>query len=231
MMKNKVIVPSEEKSKQPKPQLREKVTMHGAQSLSDKELIAVLLGSGTKECPVLNLADEVLQSLDSPQKHTQEIQFELIRGIGEGKSALIKAALELGRRFYGTHSTPVTCALDFIPLVRHYCDRNREHFLCASLNGANEVIDINVVSIGTVNKTIVHPREVFSEAINKHATSIIVCHNHPSGKLEASVHDIAITDKLQEASSIIGIALLDHIIITPNSFLSFKEEGLLREMP
>jgi DNA repair protein RadC len=113
------------------------------------------------------------------------------------------------------------------PLVRHYSDRKQEHFICLSLNGAHEVLAIRVVSIGILNKTIVHPREVFGDPISDRAAAIVVCHNHPSGQLEPSEEDIAITRRLSEAGELLGINLLDHLILSPRGgYYSFVESGI-----
>jgi DNA repair protein RadC len=114
-----------------------------------------------------------------------------------------------------------------LPLIRHYADRRQEHFLCVSLNGANEIIATRVVSVGLVNKTQVHPREVFADPITDRASAVIVAHNHPSGSLEPSKEDIDITGQLRSAGEILGIRLLDHVIFNSKGYYSFLEKGLI----
>ena len=126
-------------------------------------------------------------------------------------------------RKFGLHKMP-------IPLIQHFADRKQESFIVISLNGAHEVLAIRVVSIGLVNRTIVHPREVFADPIQDRAVAVIIAHNHPSGQLEPSDEDRNITRKLSEAGSIIGISVLDHLILSPNGgYLSFVESGLSLE--
>jgi DNA repair protein RadC len=114
-----------------------------------------------------------------------------------------------------------------LPLIRHFADRKQEHFICVSLNGANEIIATRVVSVGLVNKTQVHPREVFADPITDRASAVIVAHNHPSGSLEPSKEDIDITARLKSAGEILGIRLLDHVIFNSKGYYSFLEKGLI----
>jgi DNA repair protein RadC len=114
-----------------------------------------------------------------------------------------------------------------LPLIRHYADRKQEHFICVSLNGANEVIATRVVSVGLVNKTQVHPREVFADSITDRATAVIVAHNHPSGSLEPSREDFEITDRIKSPGEVLGIRLLDHIVFNQKGYYSFCEKGLV----
>lgn len=210
-----------------KPDIRERIQLKGPKSLSDHELIALLLRTGTKENPVLSLAKQVVTILENPNA---DIQFESLKhvdGMGESKAGTVIAALELGRRFSGTIHKRICNAADVFPLVQHYADRKQEQFLCVSLNGAHEVLGIRVVSVGILNKTIVHPREVFGDPITDRAAAIIVCHNHPSGQLEPSEEDRNITRRLSHAGELLGIALLDHLILSPRGgYFSFIEAGL-----
>ena len=116
---------------------------------------------------------------------------------------------------------------DLLPHVRHYADRKQEHFLCASINGANEILNIRVVSIGLIDRSPVHPREVFADALSDRASAVIVAHNHPSGSLQPSQSDVDITAQLKAAGVIVGIDLLDHIIFNRAGYFSFLEEGKL----
>ena len=118
---------------------------------------------------------------------------------------------------------------DVLPLIRHYADRKQEHFLCISLNGAKEVIATRTVSVGLVNKTQVHPREVFADPITDRASAVIVAHNHPSGALTPSKEDFEVTRQLKKAGETLGIRLLDHIIFNHNSYYNFLENGDFEE--
>ena len=114
-----------------------------------------------------------------------------------------------------------------MPYVKHYADRKQEHFLCATINGANEILNIRVVSIGLIDRTPVHPREVFAEALSDRASAIIVAHNHPAGSLEPSTYDVEVTKQLKAAGVVMGITLLDHIIFNRTGYVSFLESGRL----
>jgi DNA repair protein RadC len=121
----------------------------------------------------------------------------------------------------------ITKPEDILPLIAEYRQKRQEHFICLTLNGAGEVLGNRVITVGLLNHSLVHPREVFAEAITDRAASIICVHNHPSGSLEPSSQDIAITNQLREAGSLIGIQLIDHIIVTKNGHTSMREKGLL----
>ena len=143
------------------------------------------------------------------------------------KAMLLVAAIEFARRRIKPEGAKIVTPADLLPHVRHYADRKQEHFLCASINGANEILNIRVVSIGLVDRSPVHPREVFADALSDRASAVIVAHNHPSGGLEPSPSDIAITAQLKAAGAIVGIDLLDHIIFNRTGYFSFLEAGTL----
>jgi DNA repair protein RadC len=207
---------------------REKIAKKGVVALTDTELIEAILGRGTINRDVRTIARDIAALMSD---HTREIRYEdvlAIGGIGPTKAAQIMACLELGRRRYEpTDVVKIQKPEDVLPLVGTYRDKPQEHFICISLSGAGEVISTRVVTIGILNHSLVHPREVFAGAITDRAASVICVHNHPSGSLEASVQDIAITRQLQEAGTLLGIQLLDHIIITKTGFSSMKEKGLV----
>ena len=207
---------------------REKIAKKGAAALTDTELIEALLGRGTKNRDVRTIARDIA-ALTSD--HTCEVHYEDIlsmEGIGPTKAAQIIACLELGRRRYEPRGTvKIQKPEDILPLVGIYREKPQEYFICISLTGAGEVINTRVVTIGILNHSLVHPREVFAEAITDRAASIICVHNHPSGSLDASDQDIAITRQLQEAGNLLGIQLIDHIIITRTGFSSMREKGLV----
>ena len=210
-----------------KPGIREQLRYRGVRYLSDHELVALTLRSGTKRMPVVPLAHRATRALDTANEEVNLETLSALDGMGYTKAGTILAALELGRRYSGVYLNRVHSATDVYPLVRHYSDRKQEHFICLSLNGAHEVLAIRVVSIGILNKTIVHPREVFGDPISDRAAAIVVCHNHPSGQLEPSEEDIAITRRLSEAGELLGINLLDHLILSPRGgYYSFVESGI-----
>lgn len=202
---------------------REKLLQKGAEVLSDQELIAILLGRGTERHDVMNMAKQVLQVLDATNCNPTIKDLQEIDGMGPAKATLIKSANEFYRRRIKPEGLRISFPPDVLPLIRHYADRKREHFICVSLNGANEVITSRVVSIGIVNKAQVHPREVFANPITDRASAIIVAHNHPSGGLTPSKEDIEVTKRLKESGETLGIKLLDHIIFNHKGYYSFLE--------
>lgn len=213
--------------KQEKPDIRERVKKRGAKSLSDCELLALTLRTGTRNRPVLSLAAQVIRTLETATPETAFEALSSLSGMGDTKAGTVLAALELGRRYSGTIHRKVHTAADVFPLVQHFADRKQEHFICVSLNGAHEVLAIRVVSVGILNKTIVHPREVFADPLSDRAAAIIVCHNHPSGQLEPSEEDRSITRRLQSAGDLLGINVLDHLILSPRGgYFSFLEAGI-----
>ena len=206
---------------------REKLQAKGPEALSDLELLAILLGSGTKESDVLTVAGRILKVLDGRNEKLSLEELQKIEGVGPAKASLLAAALEFARRRIRPEGLRISFPPDVLPLIRHFADRKQEHFICASLNGANEVIATRVVSVGLVNKTQVHPREVFADPITDRASTVIVAHNHPSGSLEPSKEDIEITAQLKSAGEILGIRLLDHVIFNSKGYYSFLEKSLI----
>jgi len=211
----------------PEERPREKLMTKGAQSLSDEELLAVILGRGTKRHGVLSLAQKLSRVIDEKGIGLDAQDLMTINGIGEAKAATIAAAVEFVRRRIKPEGLRITVPIDVLPLIRHYGDRKQEHFICISVNGANEVMNVRVVTIGLVNKSQVHPREVFADVIVERACAIIIAHNHPSGDLTPSKEDIAITQRIKKASTLLGITLLDHIIFNSRGYYSFVEKGEL----
>lgn len=204
---------------------REKLQMKGAEALSDVELMAILLGSGTKGHDVMKVAGRILKVLDGNHKQISIEELQKIEGVGLAKATLIAAALEFARRRIRPEGLKISTPADVLPLIQHYADRKQEHFVCISINGANEVIKSRVVSVGLVNKTQVHPREVFADPITDRASAIIVAHNHPAGTLTPSIEDKEITRQLKSAGETLGIRLLDHIIFNHKEYYSFLEHG------
>lgn len=212
-----------EYSEDKKPNIRERVQEYGIEYVSNKELLMLLIGTGIKGSPVEKLASAVLKVLEKNDGNPVVEKLLCVKGLGTGKASLVAAALELGRRFYGSKGTIVKSPYDIIPLVQHYALENQEHFLCISLTGANEIIKIRVITIGILNSTLIHPREIFAEAIKDRSASIILCHNHPSGNTEPSFEDVALTERIVKVADVIGIKVLDHIIISRNGYYSFRE--------
>lgn len=202
---------------------REKLLQKGAEALSDLELMAILLGSGTKGHDVMKVADRILKALDNNKAKPDVEELQKIEGVGLAKATLIAAALEFARRRIRPEGLRISFPADVLPLIQHFADRKQEHLICISINGANEVIANRVVSVGLVNKTQVHPREVFAEPITDRASAIVVAHNHPSGGLTPSKEDIEITKQLKSAGETLGIRLLDHIIFNHKGYYSFLE--------
>ncbi len=206
---------------------REKLHAKGAAALSDQELLAVLLGKGSAKADVMTLASRLAKAIDEKGLHVRIEDLTGFDGVGEAKATLILAAIEFARRRIKPEGSRIRTPADLLPHVRHYADRKQEHFLCASINGANEIMNIRVVSIGLIDRTPVHPREVFADALMDRASGIIVAHNHPTGGLEPSPADMEITTQLKAAGAVIGITLLDHIIFNRTGYFSFIEAGQL----
>jgi DNA repair protein RadC len=204
---------------------REKLQQKGAEALSDVELLAILLGRGVEGHDVMSVAARVLKVLDNNKEKPDIDELKKIEGVGIAKATLIAAALEFARRRIRPEGLKISFPSDVLPLIRHFADRKQEHFICISINGANEVIANRVITVGLVNRTQVHPREVFADPITDRASAIIVAHNHPSGGLTPSKEDFEITKQLKEAGETLGIKLLDHIIFNHKEYYSFLEHG------
>ena len=207
---------------------REKLRAKGARALSDRELLTILLGSGSKSHDVMSVAGRILKVLDETSAKPSLEELEAVDGIGPAKATLIAAALEFARRRIRPEGFKISFPPDVLPLIQHYADRKQEHFLCISLSGANEVIATRTVSVGLVNRSQVHPREVFADPITDRASAIIVAHNHPAGTLSPSKDDVEITRRLKAAGETLGIKLLDHMIFSHRGYYSFLENGAMR---
>lgn len=212
---------------------RERLLRQGAESLSNQELVAILLRTGTKEKSVLMLANRVLSSFDKIQdlKYATVEEYMKVKGIGKAKAVQLLAAAELGKRMYRKHSegrytirSPEDAASY---LMTDMSSLTQEHFVVLFLNVKNEVLHKETIFIGSLNSSIVHPREVFREAVKRSAASIVCAHNHPSGNPSPSPEDIDVTKRLVDAGSLMGIELLDHIIIGDHQFVSLKEKGYM----
>jgi DNA repair protein RadC len=206
---------------------REKLESSGLASLSDKELLAVILNTGIQGKNVFELAGDLLKFLDDKKEIPSIKEISVLPGLGKPKACSIAAMLEFGRRKYGFFSVRIKNPIDIFTLVRHYADRKQERFISLSMNGAHEVLAVRIVTIGLVNKTIVHPREVFADLIQDRAAAFCVAHNHPSGQLESSPDDIEVTERLKSAAQLLGIHFVDHVIFSENAWWSFRENGKL----
>jgi DNA repair protein RadC len=206
---------------------REKLLRKGAAALSDRELLTVLIGKGTPGMDVMTLAGKLARLIDEKGLEVKAEDLMQFEGVGEAKATLILAAIEFSRRRIKPEGAKLAAPADLLPHIRHYSDRKQEHFLCACINGANEILNIRVISIGLIDRSPVHPREVFADALSDRASAIIVAHNHPSGAVEPSQSDIYITAQLKATGDIIGIELLDHIIFNRTGYFSFLEAGRL----
>jgi len=205
---------------------REKLQTKGAEALSDLELLAILLGSGIEGHDVMTVAGQLLRFLDKNEKYSLE-DLQEIEGVGPAKATLIAAALEFSRCRIRPEGLKIKHPTDVLPLISYLADRKQEHFIGISLNGANEVIASRVITVGLVNATQIHPREVFADPIIDRACAIIIAHNHPSGALTPSQEDIAITGRLKAAGETVGIRLTDHIIFNQKGYYSLMEHGEL----
>jgi len=212
---------------------RERLVKFGEQALSAQELLQLILGRGIAGESVAVTAQKLLAQFGSLQKLSEASIEELssIKGIGLAKATQIKAAFEIGRRVstqtLDYKSKELNDPEKVYRLIKSKLkDYHKEHFYIIALNSRNH--SISEVSIGSLNASIVHPREVFAEVIKNKAASVIFAHNHPSGDPEPSEDDLLITKRLVESGKILGIEVVDHIIITKTGFLSFKEKGILK---
>jgi len=210
---------------------REKLISKGTQNLKDEELLAILLRTGREGKNVLELARQVLTKY--PKKRLLKMQYEdliKIKGINSAKACTILAAIELVKRALekGEETLPIIRSTkDVIAQAVYMRDKTREHLMTIYLNARNEMIFKKPMFIGTLNANLVHPREIFQEALKQNAASVILVHNHPSGDPEPSQDDLEITKRILEAGKIMGIDVLDHVIITKNKIFSFKEKKLI----
>jgi DNA repair protein RadC len=205
---------------------RERLIRAGPDSLSDQELLAVILVAGVQGRNVMNLARDLLDRLDREKAIPSVAELCGLKGMGESKACSIAAMLEFGRRKWSS-GLRIKSPQDLYGHIRHHADRRQERFLCISLNGAHEVLASRIVTIGLVNRTIVHPREVFADPILDRASAVAVAHNHPSGDVRPSREDDDITSRLRAASEILGLRFLDHLIFSETSWYSYCQSGLI----
>jgi len=206
---------------------REKLREKGPSALTDQELVAAILGMGTARVDVRTMARQVVGLI---REHKANLTLEHllgVPGVGLAKAAQILSAFELARRHIVKDTVRIVVAEDIVPLVADIAGKQQEHFVCISLNGANEVIEKRIVTIGLLNNSPVHPREVFADVIADRAASVIFVHNHPSGDPTPSEGDLKIHEQLTQAAQILGIRVLDHVIVSKRGYLSFQNAGLI----
>jgi len=206
---------------------REKLLQKGVSSLKNEELLSVLLGFGVAGKDVRQLSKEIVKLLDDDFENISIDKLQHIHGLGIAKSAQIIASIELSRRYLIKNNATIKSAKDVYNELKDYTKKEQEYFILITLDGASHIINKRVLFIGTINQSLVHPREVFANAISDRSASIIIAHNHPSGTLKPSNADIQITDRLQKVAKIVGIELLDHVIIAKDGYYSFSENALL----
>ena len=200
---------------------REKLQARGAAALSDYELLMAIIGSGSAHADVTKIARDVRKILSEKGSNLTYEDLLKIKGLGAAKATQLMASFELWRRQFEVSERPIIDspekAAEQFADIR---DKKQEYFVCLTLDGANRLIAKRVISIGTLTASLVHPREVFAEAITDRAASIVVAHNHPSGNLEPSIADKEVTERLRQAGEILGIEVLDHLILGEGGFAS-----------
>ena len=198
---------------------REKLAIKGAASLSDLELLMALIGSGNKQADVGKIAKDTLKLIQTYGADISYEQLQQVTGMGSAKITEILAALELSKRYLIDSEQPIIDSPEkAAEQLTDICDKKQEYFVCLTLDGANRLIAKRTITIGTLTSSLVHPREVFADAITDRAASVIVAHNHPSGNLEPSQADILLTQRLINAASLLGIQLIEHIIVSRVGF-------------
>ncbi len=212
---------------------RERLAKHGARFLSDAELLAILINSGTKSYTALDIARELLGLHDNLSRLAtcDFSEYKKVKGLGPARSITLAAAFELSKRIDAEPIKEKIVIRTPEDIAKYYISRlkgeRKEIFRVLLLNSGNQIMREVIVSEGSLNSTIVHPREVFRIAITESAASIVLLHNHPSGSIEPSKEDIALTKQLVKAGELIGIAVIDHLIIGTESYTSFAQKGLL----
>ena len=204
---------------------REKMVRKGPRSLSNLELVAAILGKGIKGKGVFEVASEIVKF---SEKNFERLSIEKLRnidGVGTARACQIMAAIEFSRRFLIQEGVRIRTDKDVFHLVSEMADKKQEYFLTLTIDGANNLIQKRTVFIGTLNQSLVHPREIFADALADRAAGIILVHNHPSGESTPSKEDFDVTDRLRKAGKIMGIEIMDHIIVSRNGYYSFQKNG------
>lgn len=210
---------------------RERLLDWGAAALTDVDLLAAILGTGTSGADVLETAGRIVRAVNVRRLHLVPVEDLLaVRGLGPARAAQLLAAAELGRRLWPDgEAVPLVRGPEQIyDLTRDIRAANREHFVGFYLNSRHQVLRRDIISIGSLNASIVHPREVYLPAIALSAASLVLAHNHPSGDPTPSEEDLAITRRLHDAGRLLGIELVDHVVVARDAYASFRERKLLR---
>ncbi|MEX2514959.1 MAG: DNA repair protein RadC [Candidatus Paceibacterota bacterium] len=199
---------------------REKLEAKGVKALSDAELLQIVVGSGVPGSLVADIAEAILEKLESGTDAITLDALLEIKGVGSASASRILASLEIANRFVREDVTRIQKAKDVLPLLSDIRNKKREYLQAISLDGAGRVISQRTISVGTLDASLVHPREVFADAVTDRASSIILAHNHPSGDTTPSQEDKEITKKLKKAGEILGISLVDHVIVSESEWES-----------
>jgi DNA repair protein RadC len=200
---------------------REKLVKNGASNLSDFELLHLIIGSGNKQVSAKEISKQILKLLQDKGSSVSYTELSKIKGMGTAKTSEIIALFELGRRYLMPADSPVIANTDDAAhQLGNIRDKKQEYFVVLTLDGANRLISNTIVFQGTLNQSLIHPREIFAKAIEDRAANIIVAHNHPSGSVEPSTEDIEVTSKLKEAGRLLGINVLEHIIVSKTEYRS-----------
>ena len=213
---------------------REKVIKKGISALSDSEILAILMGSGSRTKSAVDLAREILSTVDNDINKLARLSIHDLmkfKGVGEAKAITIAAALELGRRKKNDDATPnkfIKSSRDAYNAIKHlFEDLSHEEFYVIVLSRSNKILSIDLISKGGIDSTVVDGKVIFKKALEKSASGIILCHNHPSGNLKPSDTDIELTRKMKTFGAYIDMPVLDHIIVTDTGYSSFSDLGIL----
>jgi DNA repair protein RadC len=210
---------------------REKLFEKGPDALKDHELLAILLRTGYQGKSAIEVARRILKSNNLEAFSQISLnEFSKIKGVGKSRASTIIAAIELSKRIL-KFDTDITIKTpeDVVKVVSYLRNKKREHLVALYLNARNQLLKSKIISIGTLNESLVHPREVFAPAIKYHASSVILVHNHPSGNIECSKEDIVLTENIVRSGKILGIGVSDHVIVTKIDYFSFKQKGMIYE--
>lgn len=206
---------------------REKLASKGAQALTSKELLMVILGKGIKGRDVTMLANDILKLIETEKENLTFEKLKALQGVGAARAGQILASFELAKRYLIKPDQKINNTEDVLSIVSEIRNKKQEHFITITLTGASTIIEKRTVFKGTINFSLVHPREIFSDALTDRAAGIIFVHNHPENDVEPSEADIKITKQLCDAAKLLGIEVIDHIIVTKNDHFSFQSKGLL----
>ena len=206
---------------------REKLAKKGVEALNSKELLMVILGKGIKGKDVVELATDILKLIEKERENLTLEKLEKIQGVGKARAGQILASFELVKRYLLKPKMKISNTDDVLSLVADIRNKKQEHFVTITLTGASNVIEKRTVFKGTINHSLVHPREIFADALIDRAAGIIFVHNHPENDVEPSETDKKITKQLCDVAKLLGIQVVDHIIVTKNEHFSFQREGLL----